>query len=104
MKNLVQKYLLLNKYINEEKQFNDLFSSHPNYPNLYTITDSLDILGIENVAAKIENDNQFALVTKREDAVIITNEKLKNTTYTFQEFATDLISHVIQLINLKIVY
>jgi hypothetical protein len=53
---LVKKLLVQSKYSNTVENFEDLFSSHPNYPSLFAITDSLNILGIDNVAIKIPKE------------------------------------------------
>lgn len=56
MISLIKKYLDLNQYSNAQESFEDLYYSHPNFPSLFSITDSFDALGIENVAAKIPKE------------------------------------------------
>lgn len=56
MISLIKKYLDLNQYSNAKGSFVDLYQSHPNFPSLFSITDSFDALGIENVAAKIPKE------------------------------------------------
>ncbi len=41
------------QYASKIKDFEDAFNSHPNYPSLLAITDSLTFIGIENIAAKV---------------------------------------------------
>lgn len=56
MVNLLKKYLHKNGYGNQKDVFDDLFLSHPNYPSIFAITDSLDVLSIENIAIKIPKE------------------------------------------------
>ena len=53
MINIVKKYLSKNNYSHLKNDFEGYFLSHPNYPSLFAITDSLEMLAIENVALKI---------------------------------------------------
>lgn len=46
MKNLVKKYLHQNQFSDVVEEFEDLFQSHPNYPSLYAITDTFNLLSI----------------------------------------------------------
>ncbi|MFC7774530.1 vitamin K epoxide reductase family protein [Flavobacterium sp. GCM10027622] len=98
--NLVKKLLIQNKYSNSIEEFEDLFSSHPNYPSLFAITDSLNHLGIDNVAIKIPKeqfvelpyifltlyDNELVLLLKYEEYVTVENEKGKKQKLSFNEF------------------
>ncbi|TGD57654.1 vitamin K epoxide reductase family protein [Flavobacterium humi] len=56
MIHLVKKYLDINRFSNEKPAFEDLFLSHPNYPSVFAITDSLDMLSIENIAIKVPKE------------------------------------------------
>lgn len=56
MINIVKKYLDINHFSNEKTAFEDLFLSHPNYPSVFAITDSLDMLSIENIAIKVPKE------------------------------------------------
>ncbi|MCL9807580.1 hypothetical protein NAT51_18805 [Flavobacterium amniphilum] len=100
---LVKKLLIGNKYSNFVEEFEDLFSSHPNYPSLFAITDSLSLLGIENLAIKIPKE-QFAelpdifltlykgdlvLLTKGNGAITILDEKGKKTKLGIDAFLLD---------------
>lgn len=78
MINVVKKYLEKNNYLSQKDSFEELYSSHPNYPSMYAITDTFDLLSIENIAIKIPKEqfealpdrfltfynNEFVLVTK----------------------------------------
>jgi uncharacterized membrane protein len=100
---LVKKLLVQSKYSNTVENFEDLFSSHPNYPSLFAITDSLNILGIDNVAIKIPKEqfvelpeifltlykSDLVLLFKGGDSVTIENEKGKRTKLSFNEFLSD---------------
>ncbi|WP_029271613.1 vitamin K epoxide reductase family protein [Flavobacterium sp. KJJ] len=56
MLKLVQKFLQINRYSDIKNEFKDLFLSHPNYPSLFAITDSLDLLSIENAAIRVPKE------------------------------------------------
>jgi hypothetical protein len=53
MLQLIKLYLSKMQYASKIKDFEDAFNSHPNYPSLLAITDSLTFIGIENIAAKV---------------------------------------------------
>lgn len=88
MKNTVRKYLDLLKYSELKNAFEENFLSHPNYPSLYAITDSLSLLGVDNVAAQVPKDqffdlppfflsflnNEFVLVERKQNEVHLVNE------------------------------
>lgn len=100
MINLVKKYLEVNHFSNQKESFEELFQSHPNYPSIFAITDTLDILSIENVALKIPKeqflelpdcfltiyDGDFAFVQKTVSSVKIETGKEKNKKLTFETF------------------
>ena len=73
MQNMLKKFLQINNYANQEKDFEDYFLSHPNYPSLYAVTDTLTLVGIENVAAKIPQEQFFELP---ESFLAVHNHKL----------------------------
>lgn len=50
---LTAKYLKETNYSSKLKDFENAFYSHPNYPSLLAITDSLTHLEIENIAANV---------------------------------------------------
>lgn len=105
MESLISKYLIKNKYnYTNFEEFKENYLSHPNYPSLYAVTDSLKLMGIENLAAivpknqfqnlpnifitslVIENKTEFFLVEKKQDKIIYINEKGKQKTVTIDEF------------------
>ena len=100
MLNIVKKYLNLNKYYNQEGLFEEAFLSHPNYPSLFAITDSLNYLSIQNLAIKIPKEqfvelpeyflaiyNTELVLTKKENSVVITEtEKGKKSQISSDEF------------------
>lgn len=53
MISVLKKYLEQNRHGSLVEEFKDVYLSHPNYPSLYSITDTLDVLGIENMAANV---------------------------------------------------
>lgn len=100
MVNLVQKYLSINNFADQKFAFKDLFESHPDYPSLFAITDSLELLGIENSAFKISKDElselpdsflaifneDLVLVTKSKTLIKIEFEKVGAKSLSFDDF------------------
>lgn len=50
---LVNKYLKDVNHNNILEKYNDLYESHPNYPSLLSISDSLSFINIENISANV---------------------------------------------------
>ena len=78
---LVQKFLQINRYSDLKNEFKDAFLSHPNYPSLFAITDSLDLLLIENAAIRVTKEQivdlpQNFLAYFREELILV--EKFKD--------------------------
>jgi uncharacterized membrane protein len=73
---IIKKFLNQNFFGHLTNDFEDIFLSHPNYPSVYAITDTLDVLSIENVALKIPKE-QFSelpeqfLTFYKEDLVLL---------------------------------
>lgn len=100
MISLVQEYLAINHFSNQKEGFEDLFQSHPNYPSVFAITDTLDMLSIENVAIKVPKEqllelpNSFlaiynqglVLVSKTIALINIVTEKGEKQDLSFNEF------------------
>jgi uncharacterized membrane protein len=100
MVNLLKKYLHKNGYSNQKEAFDDLFLSHPNYPSIFAITDSLNVLSIENIAIKVPKEQfidlpesflalykgDLVLTTKTNNSVIIETDSTKKQKLTFNEF------------------
>ncbi|MET0759853.1 MAG: vitamin K epoxide reductase family protein [Flavobacterium sp.] len=103
MISLVQKYLEINRFSNQKEPFEELFLSHPNYPSVFAITDSLDMLSIENVAIKVPKEqlielpdsflaifNQnLILVSKTSTSISIETKKGEKQNLSYNEFLTD---------------
>jgi uncharacterized membrane protein len=97
---IVKKYLESTNFYNQNEAFEDFFFSHPNYPSLYAISDSLTLLSIENIAVKVPKEklselpesflafynNDLVLVTKTNTVVIIETEKGDKKTMSNAEF------------------
>jgi len=87
MINTAQIFLEINNYKKESDEFENLFLSHPNYPSLYAITDTFDLLQVENVAAKVPKE-QFEelpdsfLAVVNDDIVLV---KQLNTNITIEK-------------------
>ncbi|NRS89750.1 putative membrane protein [Flavobacterium sp. 7E] len=102
MISLVEKYLEISHYSSQKSEFEDLFQSHPNYPSLFAITDSLDLLSIMNMAVKVPKEqlvelpdfflaifNQgLVLVSKMGTEISIFTEKGEKQDLSFSEFVT----------------
>lgn len=100
---LVDKYLALNNYSNAKTEFEELFFSHPNYPSVFAITDSLDMLSIENIAIKVPKEqltelpdsflalfeNDLVLVEKNEKSIVVETEKGLKTILAIDDFSKD---------------
>lgn len=105
MQILISQYLSQNKYEPSYfEEFKENYLSHPNYPSLYAITDSLELSGIEIVTATvpkeqlqnlpekfmasifIENKTEFVLVNKDQARISYENRKGKTIKITFDEF------------------
>lgn len=100
MKDLVKKYLHQNQFSHLVEDFEDVFQSHPNYPSLYAITDSLNLLSIENIAVKIPKEqieelpqnflaiysNQLVLVNKKSKKISIENQESKSELLNYIDF------------------
>ncbi|SFC63302.1 vitamin K epoxide reductase family protein [Flavobacterium phragmitis] len=81
MLKLVQKFLQINKYSDIKNEFKDLFLSHPNYPSLFAITDSFDLLSVENAAVRVSKEQIVDLPSNflayfKEELILV--EKIKN--------------------------
>ncbi len=100
MVNLLKKYLHKNGYNNQKDAFDELFLSHPNYPSVFAITDSLNALSIENIAIKVPKEQfidlpesflamyrgNIVLTTKTKQSVTIETDDTKKQKLTFNEF------------------
>ncbi|SFB00467.1 Vitamin K epoxide reductase family protein [Flavobacterium swingsii] len=102
MINIVKKYLVISQFSDQKENFEDLFLSHPNYPGVFAITDSLDMLSIENIAIKVPKEqfielpksflaiynNNLVLATKSNAVITIDTKEGKQQKLTFNEFLT----------------
>lgn len=105
MEILISQYLSQNKYESSYfDEFKENYLSHPDYPSLYAVTDSLELSGIETVTATvpkeqlqnlpdifiaslvIENKTEFVLVNKDQTKITYENQKGKTTKISFDEF------------------
>ncbi|HSD14692.1 MAG TPA: vitamin K epoxide reductase family protein [Flavobacterium sp.] len=103
MINVVKKYLVKNNYSEQKEDFGSFFLSHPNYPSVFAITDSLDALSIPNEAIKVPKEqfvelpeyfltllnDEMVLAQKKDICVTIEFENGKKKDLTFNEFLTD---------------
>ena len=98
-----KKYLKINNYSHAASAFEDAFMSHPNYPSLYALTDSLTLNGIENIAVKIQKEqleelplnfltffkNELVLVYKNSKTITIEDEKGQRLSLSSESFTSD---------------
>ena len=103
MLKLVQKFLQINRYSEIKNEFKDLFLSHPNYPSLFAITDSLDLLSIENAAIRVPKEqiedlpanflayfkDELILVEKAKNDVRITTTRKGAHKMAYEKFLLD---------------
>ncbi|MFD1603501.1 vitamin K epoxide reductase family protein [Flavobacterium artemisiae] len=103
MLKLVQKFLQINKYSDIKNEFKDLFLSHPNYPSLFAITDSFDLLSVENAAVRVSKEqivdlpsnflayfkDELILVEKAKNFVRINTSKKSNLRMSYEKFLLD---------------
>ncbi|TDW49945.1 vitamin K epoxide reductase family protein [Flavobacterium sp. 270] len=103
MLKLVQKFLQINRYSDIKNEFKDLFLSHPNYPSLFAITDSFDLLSIENAAVRVSKEqivdlpanflayfkDELILVEKAKNFVRINTSKKSGLKMTYENFLLD---------------
>ena len=100
MLKVIKEYLIEEHYLNRIDEFEEAFNSHPNYPSLFAVTDSLTLVGIENVAARIDKQeldnlpnrflamvqNNLVLVKKDNDQIILRGEDGKSKTQKKDDF------------------
>lgn len=103
MVKLVQKYLSINNFSDQIEEFEDLYQSHPDFPSLFAITDTFDLLSIENVAVKIQKEQiielpdtflavckqDIVLATKNGDTILIESENEGKKNLSFDDFIQD---------------
>lgn len=102
---IISQYLSLNKYESSYfDEFKENYLSHPDYPSLYAVTDSLELLGIETVTATvpkeqlqnlpknfiasvlIENQAEFVLASQNQNKITYEDQKGKSKTISIEDF------------------
>jgi len=104
MLKLVKKYLNTNNYLPDIEEFDEYYNSHPDYPSLFAVTDTLNFFKIENIAAKVSPDHfddlpehfisiieteegdQFVYITAKNKSIHYLDENSKSVSLTKQEF------------------
>lgn len=89
MISILKKYLEQNHHASLIEDFKENYFSHPNFPSLYSITDTLDLLAIGNMAANIPKNqlenlpDQFVAFIKNKDfeGFVLVNKHGENITY-----------------------
>ncbi|WP_281231060.1 vitamin K epoxide reductase family protein [Flavobacterium gelatinilyticum] len=103
MLKLIQKFLQINRYSEVKDEFKDLFLSHPNFPSLFAITDSFDLLSIENAAIRVPKEqivdlpsnflayfkDELILVEKAKNHVRINTVKKGALKISYEKFLLD---------------
>lgn len=102
---LVTKYLKLNNYSKLDiSEFKETFFSHPDYPSLYGVTESLELIGVDAVASMVSKDQvrelsdkfialieengfeEMVLIHQIKDEIKIQNTKGKMKNLSLEEF------------------
>ncbi|MEZ0005897.1 putative membrane protein/thiol-disulfide isomerase/thioredoxin [Flavobacterium sp. 28YEA47A] len=104
MISVLKKYLEHNRHGALIEEFKDIYLSHPNYPSLFSVTDTLDVLRIENMAANVPKNQLenlpehfiaaiqhkdgeiFVFANKSHDTIVYDTENDKKHTLTIEEF------------------
>lgn len=101
----VTAYLQKTNHGQKVQDFEEHYTSHPNYPSLYAITDTLSLLNIDNVAASVPKDqleelpdlflayvsssekgNEIALIDKANNIIGVTFDGKKKKKFSNEEF------------------
>ena len=84
MEDLLRKFLLLNNYDINFTEFNHYFQSHPDYPNLNAVENTLNHFQIESLVLEFENedlenlpDTFITLLKSSTDLVLVIKENEK---------------------------
>lgn len=102
---VLEKFLKFHNFTRAISEFEDYYQSHPNFPSLFALTDTLSFLNIENVAARVEknqlnelpesflgyvsNDIQsveLALIRKHNELIEVTFEGKRTVKYSSDDF------------------
>lgn len=104
MISVLKKYLEHNRHGALIEEFKDIYLSHPNYPSLFSVTDTLDVLRIENMAANVPKNQLenlpehfiaaiqhkdgeiFVFVNKSHDTIVYDTGNDEKHTLTIEEF------------------
>lgn len=105
MENLIFKYLAASKYDQKQSdEFKENYYSHPNYPSLYSITDALELIGIETVTANLpkyhlpnlpeifmastylDDQTKFVLVRQKGDIIVYETGNGTEKSVSYKEF------------------
>lgn len=99
---LVRKYLDKSHFSEQKNDFSELYTSHPNYPGVFAITEALDSLSIANAVVKIPKEQfvelpeyfltllggTMVLAQRKDSCVTIEFENRKKQDLSFNEFLT----------------
>lgn len=101
--------LLVNKYLKDInhnsiiEKYNDLYQSHPNYPSLLAVSDSLNLLDIENISANVPfqhfdklPDRFLTKLNHIDDFILLTNY---NNQYKIENNSSKVETISIETIN-----
>jgi disulfide bond formation protein DsbB len=105
---LAEKLIYDLKHYPNSNEFRDHYLSHPDYPSLYAVTDTLDFFGIENLAVRVTQEqfgelparflslyttvkgDQFIYITQKAgDNIDFTDEDNKQHRVTKNQFLTN---------------
>lgn len=114
---ILKKYLKHLNYTHQTSEIEEYFLSHPNFPSLYAVTDTLEFLNIPNIAAEVQttdidklpnqfitlyqkgNEQEFILIEEVTDSFLYTiDENKKKTKIPRTEFIENW-THIVLLIE-----
>jgi len=101
MINVITKLLQSNKYSEYIVIFKENYTSHPDYPSLYSATNTLDFIDIQNIAGRFDKtdfdkipsrfiaqltNNEFVFVEKKHGKIFCINEFNLKVKFTVADF------------------
>lgn len=102
MLTITKEYLIVNNHQEKIKEFEDAYNSHPNFPSLFALTDSLNLVNVENIAARVDKvelenlpsqflamiEDELFLVKKHNSKIVLLDNKKETTEISVEEFVS----------------
>lgn len=100
MQTITKEYLILNNHQEKIKEFVDAYNSYPNFPSLFALTVSLNLVNVKNIAARVnknelENlpsqflaivENELFLVKKNDSKMVLLDNRKETSQISVEEF------------------